>query len=247
LPDIALGGEGALLVFRRSTVDGWELRRMAHMESKVGSSKRKGRRESGFSMLELVISCAVIFVVMAMAMLAMQPSWQQFQATAAMDQVKTVLREARETAISQRRTVAVQFQNNNTIALYFYNINYPVGGGAPTQVIAGTPFLSVFVENSAQFMTFTGEQDVSLSGVADGYTGALTVPDGIYFEGADGGPPSGMMFQSDGTFTDGNGNVINGTVFIGVPRLPSTGRAVTILGSTGRVKAYRSVGAGWFL
>jgi type II secretory pathway pseudopilin PulG len=78
-------------------------------------------------MLELVIACAIAFTVMAMAMLAMQPSWQQFQATAAMDQIKTVLREARETAISQRRTVAVQFQNNNTIALYSYVINYPVG------------------------------------------------------------------------------------------------------------------------
>jgi hypothetical protein len=69
----------------------------------------------------------------------------------------------------------------------------------------------------------------------------------VYFGGLDGGPTSGMMFQSDGTFTDGNGNPISGTLFIGVPRLPSTARAVTILGNTGRIKAYRSVGAGWFL
>jgi type II secretory pathway pseudopilin PulG len=220
---------------------------MRPMECKAGSSKGSGRRQGGFSMLELVIACAIAFTVMAMAMLAMQPSWQQFQATAAMDQIKTVLREARETAISQRRTVAVQFQNNNTIALYSYVINYPVGGGAPTQVLSTTPFLSVIVENSAVFMTYSTSTNVTLNGVADGYTGTISAPDGVYFGGLDGGPTSGMMFQSDGTFTDGNGNPISGTLFIGVPRLPSTARAVTILGNTGRIKAYRSVGAGWFL
>ena len=220
---------------------------MAHMEHTLGSPKRNNRRESGFSMPEMIVAMAIAFTVMAIAVLAMQPSWQQFQATAAMDQVKTVLRQARETAISNRRTVAVQFQNGNTIALYYYNINYPVGGGAPTQVLATTPFLSVFVENSAVFMTYSTETNVTLNGVADGFTGAISAPDGVYFGGVDGGPASGMMFQSDGTFTDGNGNPISGTLFIGVPRLPSTARAVTILGNTGRIKAYRSVGAGWFL
>jgi type II secretory pathway pseudopilin PulG len=213
-------------------------------------TSRRGR-QAGFSILELLITCAIAFTVMGMTILAMQPSWQQFQATAAMDQVKTVLREARETAISQRRTIAVQFVAPNVIELFQYQINYPVGGGAPTQVLAATPFLTVPVENSAQFMTYTGENPITaanvIGGVADGYTGALSVPSGIYFGGVVGGPAAGMMFQSDGTFTDGNGNSLNGTVFLGVPKLPSTARAVTILGSTGRIKAYRSVGAGWYL
>jgi hypothetical protein len=66
------------------------------------------------------------------------------------------------------------------------------------------------------------------------------------FNGISGGPGSGMMFQSDGTFTDGNGNPINGTVFLMAPGTANSARAVTVLGNTGRIRAFKANGAGWF-
>jgi len=59
-----------------------------------------------------------------------------------------------------------------------------------------------------------------------------------------GGPPI-MQFNPTGTFTDNTGtNVIYGTVFIGVPNKMATARAVTIMGGTGRVRAYTYAGGG---
>jgi hypothetical protein len=38
---------------------------------------------------------------------------------------------------------------------------------------------------------------------------------------------------------------VNGTVFVGVPGLPYTARAVTILGATGRIRSYHWNGTTW--
>jgi hypothetical protein len=57
-----------------------------------------------------------------------------------------------------------------------------------------------------------------------------------------------MQFNPTGTFTDATGtNLLYGTVFIGIPNKVSTARAVTIMGGTGRVRAYNYEGGslGW--
>ena len=195
----------------------------------------KGRiSASGFSMIELLVVIAVIFIISGMALFQLQPTWQQSESNAAVDQVKSTLRLARETAISQRRTIAVQFSGNNTILLYQFAV---VG---TTSTIATTPFLTLPIEKNVTFITFNGMPDTP-----DAY-GLPGGGSGIMFEGVVGGPPSGMEFQSDGTFTDGTGLPINGTVFMGLTGIPATARAVTVLGNTGRVRAYHGTGTGWF-
>ena len=65
----------------------------------------------------------------------------------------------------------------------------------------------------------------------------------IVFEGIVNGPVGGMVFQSDGEFLDGATFLpINGSVFMGMPGQQSTARAVTILGTTGRVRGWKSNG-----
>lgn len=198
-------------------------------------------------MVELAMVMVIILVASGVAIIQLQPTWQQLEANAATDQVKTVFREARELSISQRRTIAVEFVGTTEIELFQYQIQY-TALGAPTQVISSTPFLTVPLGNHVSFLTFTGETDTP-----DQFSGTITTPGGIYFGGVAGGPPAGMEFQSDGTFTDGNGNPINGTVFLGVTNIPQTARAVTVLGNTGRIKSWRATsawganGAGWSL
>ena len=46
-------------------------------------------------------------------------------------------------------------------------------------------------------------------------------------------------------FVDGNGNPIDGTVFLGIPGLPGTARAVAVLGATGRIRQYHWDGNAW--
>jgi hypothetical protein len=94
------------------------------------------------------------------------------------------------------------------------------------------------IQNSVVYTTYVGEPDTP-----DGYGNAAPV----YFGGVANGPPAGMVYQSDGTFVvNGIGTPINGTVFLGIPGQPSTARAITVLGTTGRVRSYHISGASWF-
>jgi prepilin-type N-terminal cleavage/methylation domain-containing protein len=208
-----------------------------HLELTEAKAGQRGSRARGFSLMELLISIIVSTILTAIAVVELQPAIQGLRADAAMAQVKSVLRQARETSIAERRDVAVFFVPPSTISLFRFNI-LPGGGG---QVLAGAPFLSVPMEGPTQFMTFAGEADTP-----DAF-GIPPVPQGIMFNGVVGGPPAGMQFQSDGTFISGAGTVINGTVFIGFPGTPSSSRAITIMGATGRIKAWHGApGTTWW-
>jgi hypothetical protein len=89
-----------------------------------------------------------------------------------------------------------------------------------------------------QFYVFAAVSDTP-----DGYGHAAA----IEFEGQNGGPVGGMFFQSDGELVDGATYLpINGTVFLGVPGTTATARAVTVMGTTGRVRGWKGSGASWF-
>jgi hypothetical protein len=56
-----------------------------------------------------------------------------------------------------------------------------------------------------------------------------------------------MIFQSDGELVSAATlQPINGTVFLGVPGNPLSIRAITVLGSTGRVRGWKGADARWF-
>jgi hypothetical protein len=145
--------------------------------------------------------------------------------------VKSILRQARELAISERRSIVVKFVGNNTIELFEIM--------QPTNTVALQPFLRVPLGRQVQFMTVAGETDTP-----DGF--GIPSSGGIEFGGIAGGPITGMQFQSDGSFTDGSGNPINGTVFLGSPNVNSLAGAVTVLGNTGKVRHYYYTRSRWF-
>lgn len=182
-------------------------------------------RERGFSLIEMMVVVLITMIVAAMALIALAPTRQQVQADAAMVQVASQLRLARETAIEQRRDVLVSFNTgNNTITLTKQNL--PAGS---------TVLSTIPIQAPAQFMLMPGVPDTP---------DAFGDKSAIYFEGIAGGPV-GMGFQSDGTFIDGVGNLVNGTVFLGIQGVPSSARGITILGATGKIRMYRAEGSGW--
>jgi len=210
-------------------------------------------RERGFSIIELIVVMAMATIITAIAIIQLHPTLQQYRANAGLDQLKGALRQARETAISQRRTIVITFPTvnsvQNTIQMYQMVVTTPTGGGTPTVAEATTPFNTVVLEGTVQFMTYASETDTP-----DGYlnSGSPTAPNGVYTESTTsaivaGGPTSGMQFQSDGTFTDGNGSLLNATIFIGVPSIKETARAATILGGTGRVHTWSNNDGGWIV
>jgi type II secretory pathway pseudopilin PulG len=191
------------------------------------SAKRneaRGETERGFSTIELVLVALILMTVSAMALVQLTPTLQQQQANSAMIEVASELRQARELAMTERRNIQISFPANNQIQLT--RMNLPVGA----QVLTAIP-----IQAPAVFMLNPGTPDTP-----DGFGNAGP----IEFGNVVGGPPT-MLFQSDGTFVDTNGNLLNGTVFIGIPNAPTATRAVTIVGATGRIRMYKANPTGW--
>ncbi|MGA8224201.1 MAG: hypothetical protein WB780_21320 [Candidatus Acidiferrales bacterium] len=173
-------------------------------------------------MIELAIVVILLMTVSAMALVQLHPTLQQQEANAAMIEVASELRQAREMAITQRRQIQVTFVGTNQINLTRLNINPgPVG--------------NMQIQAPMVYMLTAGKGDTP-----DGFGNAGAID----FAGIIGGPPT-MMFQSDGTFVNTVGVTINGTVFIGNPNEKSAARAVTVLGATGRIKMYKANSNAW--
>jgi prepilin-type N-terminal cleavage/methylation domain-containing protein len=178
----------------------------------------------GFSMTELLVCIIIVAIMVGVALVRMQPVMQNWRANTAMYEVLGQLRWARQTSISERRNIQVQFLGNNELKLV--RQDEPAGQ---------TVISDVFLTGRAQFMLQAGLPDTP-----DAFGNASP----IEFSGIAGGPPI-MEFQSDGTFVDGNGNPVNGSVFLAIPGFLTTARAVTVLGATGRVRAFTNTGGGW--
>jgi hypothetical protein len=190
--------------------------------------------------MELMIVLAVGTIITVMAIVQLQPTLQGFRASAAQSEVEGALRRARELAISDRRTIAVQFGNdafgNSQVSLSQYQL---VGvPPAVVQVLNPNPFLVIPIENSVSFRLFPQMPDTP-----DRFGNAAP----LFFGGVAYAPGTILNFQSDGTFTDAVGNPVSGTVFMGIQNFPNSARAVTVMGATGRVKAYNGGGSSWFV
>lgn len=198
-------------------------------QSGTGFSKarRGGNRNRGFSMIELMVALMIILIVSAIAITTLRPNLQQARIDAAMREVVDTFRLAREFAIENRRYVNVSFPANNQIQVTQMNTLTPGAGGV-------NPILTTVTLAPPLVFNLDGMPDTP-----DAYGNAGP----IVFEGILNGPVGGMVFQSDGEFLDGVTFLpINGSVFMGIPGQQSTARAVTILGTTGRVRGWKSNG-----
>jgi prepilin-type N-terminal cleavage/methylation domain-containing protein len=196
--------------------------------------QRQHRAGHGFSMLELLVAMAVIFIVSAIAVIELGPVLQNYRSDAAMREVLDQLRQAREYSIARRQYVQVTFPvvGGQYEVVTTQRNDLKPGAGAAVVLSA------ISIERPLQFL---------LAGMPDtpdnfGNTSAID------FGGSAGGQPTlGMLFQSDGELVDGGTFLpVNGSVFLAAPGQPaSTARAITVMGSTGRVRGWKSSGAGW--
>jgi Tfp pilus assembly protein FimT len=199
----------------------------------------KKREPRGISLVEMMIVVAIAMTIAGMIVVHLTPTLQTFRSNSAASQVVDVFRQAREYAITYRRYVQITFPNysangpNNQIAITVKNSLTPPFNQA--DVLLTTVSLS----GTVTFQVITGIPDSP-----DAFGNATAVN----FAGVDGGPPTGMFFQADGTFVNLTGNFVNGSVFLGQNKTGSTARAVTVLGTTGRIRAYNinGAGTGWF-
>ena len=199
--------------------------------------KKLNRREQGFSLIELVVVVAVMFIVAAFAIFQSMGSMASYKANAAQDVVFSQLRVARGLAISQRRTVQVWIDQTFSGPGGTQQVKYQVQAAAQTAEVPG-PIVAMPLPAPVQFMLEAGVPDTPMA-----FGNAAAV-----FIGNTSGGPVIMQFNPTGTFTDNTGTaILNGTIFLGMTGQVSTARAVTIMGGTGRVRQYTWNGAsiGW--
>ena len=179
------------------------------------------RRNAGFSMVEVCIGLMIACALAGVAVVNIGAAKPGMHANKAMYQAIAQFRQGRQAAINQRRSIRLNFLDNDKIQLMRVELD-----GALNELKTES------LGNKYQFMRFPSiTQDTP-----DQFGNAQAI---------DFGGANTLTFLSDGSLVDESGNPANGTVFIGIDNHPEVARAVTILGSTGRVISYRWNGTEW--
>jgi prepilin-type N-terminal cleavage/methylation domain-containing protein len=188
---------------------------------------RGRRRAGGYNLIELMFVMGIMSVLAAMAIVQINSTRFSLKGDGAMRVVMTQMNQAREMAITQRRYMQVVFTAPRTISIIREDTT------TTTTKLSSVPF-----EGGATFALVT--TPTALPDTPDNFgKGAAT-----YFTSS-AGTVTVVKFAPDGTLVDANGRTANGSVFLAIPNATLAARAVTVMGSTGRVRAYRWDGSGW--
>ena len=183
------------------------------------------RNERGFSLLELTVVVGILGVLATITIMVSPAFMQHAKAESGIAQAVDVLRIARETAISQRRNVMIEFVGLTAIRTVRQDIG--VDG-----VLTGTTTLStVELENNVRFRLEPGLPDTP-----DGFGNSSAV---------NFGPSPQRMFTSEGTLVNQTGDVINGTVYLARAGDIGSARAISIFGPTALLRVWRWDGRQW--
>ena len=186
----------------------------------MGGMRHLHQSERGFSLIETLVVAALAMVLMGMTVVQIRTARATMVADNAMRLVMNELARGRDMAIQQRRNIQVTFVGNNEMRLT--RLEIPTG----TTLVHRT-----IMEGNLRFALPSGTpdtQDAFGAGSALDFDGNGTV-----------------IFNSEGMLIDSTGTSINGTIFLAAPNDQYATRAVTILGSTGRVRGFRRLNTTW--
>jgi type II secretory pathway pseudopilin PulG len=203
-------------------------------------------------MIEMVIVVGIIAILSATAIMQTMSSTYGSKANSAMFAVIDQLRTARELALTKRRNVLVAITAPNQIQLTVETL--------PGEA-AATPIAPVYLNDNITggwiFALYPGLPDTPM---AFGHSQAIT-----YTPASGGTAGLAVMFSTSGELvgttsgsgynTVGNSNPVNASLFICSPQSGTNNtcatnksnsvRAITVFGSTGRVRSYSWTGSTW--
>ena len=184
------------------------------------------RKHRGFSLLELMIVMAIGLTMAGVTFMALMPLFKQNHVDQAYDTTMGVIRNYRNLAITQSKRYIVTFTAPRTITVQYWGVAVPVSP-APVTVA-----------------TYTLPQDISFA-VQTGFP--TTAPDGFgtgvasidFDQGMGLGSQDYVMFMPDGSSQDTLGNFNSGVLYLTRPTDMYSSRAISVFGSTGRVRGWR--------
>jgi type II secretory pathway pseudopilin PulG len=191
------------------------------------------RKNRGFSLLEMMIVCAIGFTMVAITFMTMMPMFKQNHIDAAYDTTSSVLRTYRNLAIAQTNRYIITFSAASTTPT---TITVQLWGYSPPPAASPAP---------VTVATYTLPPDIQF-GVQSGFpaafpdfgTGSTAIQTNACTVIASGNPC--LIFYPDGSSQDDAGNYNNGLIYLTNPNLNAySSRAVDVYGTTGRIRGWR--------
>ncbi len=214
---------------------------MALQDRFLGSnSPRTGgaslRAQRGFSLMELMITLAIVLIMAGVAVFTVPGALKQARDANAYDTTLMALRTYREKAIAQRQRYIVAFTAPGTITISYWGIAVPVN---PAPVVVQT----LTLPSDVQYMVQGGMPN-SPATTPDGFGSGIVAID--FGQGLGLGSQNAVMFMPDGSSQDagGLGNYNSGVIYLGRAGELQSMRAITVFGTTGRVRGWRLVQGG---
>jgi prepilin-type N-terminal cleavage/methylation domain-containing protein len=182
------------------------------------------KSQDGFSLTELLVTMAILMVGGAVAVMNISGAVRGSHVETAYQNTLDQLRFARQVAIDKRTVCRVDFTAPGTISV--------------TQAFAdGTP---------VQTETITLPTDVQYTVVTGMPSPPAPTPDNlgngkiaIDFDRIAGGSGATIYFQPDGSALDAAGRTNDGVIYVARPNELTAARAITLLGTTGRIRGWR--------
>jgi len=178
--------------------------------------------EAGFTLAEMLVVVALIAIGAGVTIPVTMEMVKRARNDSAVIVAQAFIDGARDRAVAERRNVELEFTAPNWLRMY--RIEVPSG--------TKTLLSEMRLEAAQEFLKFpmvTDTPDAFGASSAVSFTGTMPV-----------------MFTSDGSLIDSQGDVVNGTVFFGVPDRPESARAVSVFGITGMIRTWKWRGAQWF-
>jgi prepilin-type N-terminal cleavage/methylation domain-containing protein len=203
---------------------------------------------NGFSLVEMMITIAIIIILACIAVMTMMPLVRQQHVINAYDTTLSVMRQARDCAVAQRTAYSLTFSNAaipNTIAVA------AVAPSSGTANLTGISCAATYqLPTDVQFLAQTGLPNTASTAPDNYYNSSLNAIDmGFAADGYTAGVTTGtqtVYFCPDGsaqTNEDGTGNCYGswegGVVYLGQSGNMLSSRAITLWGGTGRIHGWR--------
>ena len=183
-------------------------------------------KNRGFSLLELMIVIAIGLTMAGVTFIALMPLFKQNHVDAAYDTTLSVIRSYRNQAITQSKRYIITFTPPGTITVQYWGVGVPV---SPAPVTVATYTLP----SDIQFAVQAGYPAAAPDSFGTGGT-AIDFDQGMGL-----GSQNYIMFMPDGSSQDSLGNYNSGLVYLTRPGDIYSSRAVSVFGTTGRVRGWR--------
>jgi prepilin-type N-terminal cleavage/methylation domain-containing protein len=199
----------------------------------------------GFSLLEMLLVITIILILSGITFIALQPALNAAKVNEAYDNVLMSFRAARQRAIAERKQYIVVLgtpapagaatplgaPDGQSIQLFRWDATTGLAGAVQISTVELPTYIT--------FQTISGLPDPGPDNFGTG-SAALDF-DYTANGGGTGGAGNLIVFMPDGSAQDTNGNILSGVSYLAHDRDLYSSRAITVFGTSGRIRGWRLV------